>query len=618
MKFHSQYIVIAAFFFGIFEGRGTAQYFEAARFMSSSVFGSGFGYTVAVSGDGKTALAGSSDGPVEVFERSGTQWSFVTYLVPVDGNPYRTGKFYSAALSNDGNTAVVAELTDSDFHGALFVFRRAGAKWAQFGAKLKPVGDISSNAVGGPFGQSLAISSDSSTIVAGGPGDNTNNGAIWIYQLTGKTWSPGTKLTLSNFPTSSRFGTSVAASADGSTIVVSGESVPPTNRALWLFHRAANTWAEDTTFVPPPYVGGSVSISSDGNTILAQYSNGAVVLQNSNGAWSQQGGTLVARDVSPGGTSKHVLLSQDGNTAIVGAWDDGHNGAVWVFARSGSGWHQQGVKLVGTGCSNSCFQGWTIAVSQDARSLIVGGNTNGGYVWDFEIPPGPVIASGGVVNGASFTPGISPGTWITIEGVRLVASTRTWNSADFAGDALPTSLDGTSVTIDGKSAYVAYVSPTQLNVLAPDSTKMGPVAIEVKTAGGTSNVMMTEQLPLAPAIFTYTLNGIQYAAATFADGTLITPQNAVHPNDIVSIYGTGCGPTDPSLMTGFLNQGSAPLSSPVSADFSATKVLYAGLVGPGLCQFNIQLPFSISGNTYGVGLFVGGVQSNYVNLPAAR
>ena len=56
---------------------------------------------------------------------------------------------------------------------------------------------------------------------------------------------------------------------------------------------------------------------------------------------------------------------------------------------------------------------------------------------------------------------IEPGEWVTIYGQNLASQTASWNS-DF-----PTSLGGTTVTIDGKAAYLSYVSPTQLNLQAP-------------------------------------------------------------------------------------------------------------------------------------------------------
>ena len=102
----------------------------------------------------------------------------------------------------------------------------------------------------------------------------------------------------------------------------------------------------------------------------------------------------------------------------------------------------------------------------------------------------PAISSGGVVSAAAFKPaaGAAPGTWIEIFGTNLSASTRSWSNSDFTGNAAPTSLDGVSVTIGGKNAYVDYVSPMQVNAQVPDGVQIGSgVAVVVNNAQGTSN-----------------------------------------------------------------------------------------------------------------------------------
>jgi hypothetical protein len=90
----------------------------------------------------------------------------------------------------------------------------------------------------------------------------------------------------------------------------------------------------------------------------------------------------------------------------------------------------------------------------------------------------PTISS--VVNGASFAAAVTPGSWVTIQGTGLAASTRHWQAADFNGAKLPSVLDGVKVSIDGAAAAVYYISPGQLNVQAPDSIHTGQtVAVTV-------------------------------------------------------------------------------------------------------------------------------------------
>src|ERR1039458_4309574 len=113
----------------------------------------------------------------------------------------------------------------------------------------------------------------------------------------------------------------------------------------------------------------------------------------------------------------------------------------------------------------------------------------------------PTIAASGVVNAAGLGPAIAPGTWVSLYGTSLSATTRAWRDAAFQNGLLPTALDGVSVTIDGKAAAVYFISPLQINVLAPDDTATGLVPVQVKNALGTSDSVLALQQTAAPARF---------------------------------------------------------------------------------------------------------------------
>jgi hypothetical protein len=84
-----------------------------------------------------------------------------------------------------------------------------------------------------------------------------------------------------------------------------------------------------------------------------------------------------------------VSLSADGNTAIVGGFtDDGDAGAAWVWTRSGGVWTQKGAKLVGTGAVEDAKQGSSVSLSADGKTAHVGGesdNGRAGAVWAFSL-----------------------------------------------------------------------------------------------------------------------------------------------------------------------------------------------------------------------------------------
>ena len=80
---------------------------------------------------------------------------------------------------------------------------------------------------------------------------------------------------------------------------------------------------------------------------------------------------------------------------------------------------------------------------------------------------GPTISSGGVVPVYSSVSMIQPGEWVSIYGSNLASGTASWTGN------FPTALAGTSVTVNGKPAYLSYVSPEQINVQAPSDTSIG-------------------------------------------------------------------------------------------------------------------------------------------------
>src|SRR5262249_54509536 len=147
--------------------------------------------------------------------------------------------------------------------------------------------------------------------------------------------------------------------------------------------------------------GQSVALSADGNTAIvggpADFNPdplrgghvGAIwVFTRSGGVWTQQGPKLVGTDAVPDSWQGwSVALSADGNTAITGGPVNPQFigiGAAWIFTRSDGIWTQQSDKLIGTGYTNPARQGWSVALSADGNTAIVGGPSDGhfiGAVW---------------------------------------------------------------------------------------------------------------------------------------------------------------------------------------------------------------------------------------------
>ncbi len=187
-------------------------------------------------------------------------------------------------------------------------------------------------------------------------------------------------------------GWSVALSADGNTAIVGGRLDNSFAGAAWVFTRAGQVWTQQgsklfgTGGVGTAEQGWSVALSADGNTAVVGGFNdnsqrGAVwVFTRSGGAWSQQGGKLVGTGaVGSAQQGWSVAVSGDGNTVIVGGYTDNSNvGAAWVYTRSGGVWSQQGSKLVGSGASGAAYQGQSVALSADGNTAIIGGYQDAG------------------------------------------------------------------------------------------------------------------------------------------------------------------------------------------------------------------------------------------------
>jgi uncharacterized protein (TIGR03437 family) len=183
----------------------------------------------------------------------------------------------------------------------------------------------------------------------------------------------------------------------------------------------------------------------------------------------------------------------------------------------------------------------------------------------------PAISPNGVVPLYSKVNIIQPGGWVSIYGTNLAAGTAVWNG-DF-----PTSLGGASVTINGKPAYLSFVSPGQINLQAPDDPATGVVPVVVTTSAGTATSTVALN-PYAPA---FDLLDARHVTAiivrsdgsgAYGDGTydILGPTGncfgyhtmGAKAGDLVELFGVGFGPTAPTATAGKVFSGAAPITEP--------------------------------------------------------
>ena len=312
---------------------------------------------------------------------------------------------YTVALSADGTTALVGGFADDAGKGAAWVFTRSGSTWNQQGPKLTGGGEIGA----GAFGSSVALSADGTTALIGGTYDD-NSGAAWVFTRAGSTWSQqGGKLTGSG-EARGGFGSSVALSGDGATALIGASNG---KGAAWAFGYAGSTWSRQGKLtgrggVGSGALGSSVALSADGETALIGGQNdganqgAAWVFGRSGSTWSPQGGKLTGRgETGKGQFGSGLALSADGGTALIGGlWDDNSKGAAWLFCRSGSTWNRQGSKLTGRGETIHSEFGFSVALSADGSTALIAGpgnhpgtsSTYDGAVWVFTQPRRRLLA----------------------------------------------------------------------------------------------------------------------------------------------------------------------------------------------------------------------------------
>ena len=155
------------------------------------------------------------------------------------------------------------------------------------------------------------------------------------------------------------------------------------------------------------------------------------------------------------------------------------------------------------------------------------------------------------------------------------------------------------MTVNGKAAYVYYISPTQINILTPPDAMSGAVQVTV-TNNGTASASFTAQAQaFSPSFFVF--NGGPYVAAVHSNGSLIGPttlypgSTPAKPGETVLIFANGFGQTNVPVTSGSSTQsGSLPSLPVIQIGGVTARVLFAGLAAAGEFQFNVVIPASLA------------------------
>ncbi len=343
---------------------------------SDRAAGDEFGYSVAISASGTTALVGAKDhhfaaGAAYVFALRGGTWSQTAVLTA----PHAAGfdQFGDAvALSASGATALVGALGRNSDTGAAYVFSLRGGTWYRT-AELT----ASRGAPGDQFGLSVTLSARGSTALVG------EAGAAYVFALRGGTWSQAARLTASRGTPTDAFGYSVALSASGATALVGALGHDSDTGAAYVFALRGGTWSQTAELAasrgaPNDAFGTSVALSALGSTALIgatgrnSSTGAAYVFRLRGGAWSQTAELAASRGAHGDDFGASVALSASGATALVGASGrDSFTGAAYVFALRGGAWSQTAELAASRGAPNDVF-GYPVALSALGTTALVG------------------------------------------------------------------------------------------------------------------------------------------------------------------------------------------------------------------------------------------------------
>ncbi len=253
--------------------------------------------------------------------------------------------------------------------GAVYVFRRSGASWAQE-AYLK-----ASNAQAGDlFGSAVALAADGHTLavgarqedsgatgVDGNQHDNSapQSGAVYVFTRSGTQWAQQAYVKAGNTGAGDLFGSALALSGDGRTLAVGAQmeasgatglggngsdNSAPNSGAVYVFARGASGWSQEayvkaSNAARDHSFGAALALSADGQTLAA-------------GAYGEASGAMGIDGVQADDSAPR-------------------SGAVYVFVRSGAAWAQQAYVKASNAERNDGF-GFAVALSADGHTLAVG------------------------------------------------------------------------------------------------------------------------------------------------------------------------------------------------------------------------------------------------------
>lgn len=397
--------------------------------------------------------------------------------------------------------------------------------------------------------------------------------------------------------------TAITCTAAGGAVSGTIASLAPGNsQSITLIAKTAANLGNQTFSINATLLSGTNDFNPANNTAAAAFATGGPAPFTVNPSDPYDFGPVA----TPGSASKDFVIEPRPNAgtvvvALALTADPGTNAGVFSFAPNTSttvtlGSNARTVTLVyrpdsaGTQSAQIDFTSGIYTFT-----LILSGQGSAA------LRTPPTLAE--VVDGAGFRPLIAANDWVTLKGSGFISPSnfpdpanpsRVWMDADFVNGLMPTSLDGISVSINGKPAYIWYISPTQINVLAPRDPFIGTVPVVLTTPTGTLSANV-QKAAVAPGFFAQNRPGRDYISANAGSSAAIgVPENPAHRNQEIAIYVGGFGETNPPYpdrvgISGVVRTVATPT---VTIGGQPAIVNFSGMTpgAGGLYQLNVVVP----------------------------
>jgi hypothetical protein len=307
--------------------------------------------------------------------------------------------YYGSAAAVEGSTAVIGAFGDTSFTGAAYVLKKADTQWTEV-QKL-----TADDGLGGDEFGYRAVLADTTLIVTAFTATIdgvTSQGAAYVFNHEGGTWVQAQKLIADDGALFDNFGSSAAMDGDIALVGANGATIGsnPAQGAAYVFERAGTTWTQTqklNTDDGASYDNFGIAAGLNGNTafvsaplaaIDGSNGQGAVyVFALSNGEWTQ-----VQKLVASDGASNDnfgMSLAFDGTTLLVGSPAHANRGAVYAFTDVGGTWTESQILTADDGLNGDYF-GQNVAL-KDSGALIaadiatIDGDTSrgSGYLFRF-------------------------------------------------------------------------------------------------------------------------------------------------------------------------------------------------------------------------------------------